>query len=137
MRVVCDTNILVSAFLSPYGPPAKVVELFLERKLCFCYDARILAEYEEVLIRPKFRIPPERIRYLLDAVRMDGELVHGRAHSVKLRDPDNQSFLEVAVAGEVECLITGNAEDFKRHTPPPSILSPSQFLNQYRRILFE
>ena len=137
MRVVCDTNVLVSSFLTPYGAPAKIVELFLEKKIRFCYDARLLAEYEEVLSRPKFRIPRERIRCVVDAVRMEGELISGQARRVKLTDPDDEPFLEVALAGKVECLITGNTDDFKTQAPSSvPVYSPSRFLDRYRA-LFE
>src|SRR5262249_637842 len=111
MRVVCDTNVLVSAFLNPYGAAAKIVELFLERRLRFYYDGGLVAEYEEVLGRRKFRIPTERIHHMIDAIRSDGELIAGKTRVVKLKDPDDEPFLEVALAGKAECLITGNVDD--------------------------
>ena len=134
MRVVCDTNVLVSAFLSPYGASARIVELFFEGKIGLCYDTRILAEYEEVLTRPKFSIPKARIRLVLDAVRLEGEMVSGSVTSVKLRDPDDQPFLNVAIAGRVECLVTGNVDDFQGHRPPPFIYSPARLLDRYRTL---
>ena len=137
MRVVCDTNVVISSFLNPYGASAKIVELFLEGKLRFCYDARILAEYEEVLARPKFRIPLLRIRHVLEAVRLDGEMIHAKGLSVKLPDRDDQPFLEVALAAQAECLITGNTEDFKTgRSGGIPIFAPARFLDRYRG-LFE
>jgi hypothetical protein len=63
-RVVLDTNILVSAMLSPLGNPAKVFRMFLTRTLDLVFSADILAEYEDVLSRPRLRIPAdEDFRY--------------------------------------------------------------------------
>ncbi|MBM3277488.1 MAG: PIN domain-containing protein [Candidatus Handelsmanbacteria bacterium] len=45
MRVVLDTNVLVSGLLSPYGPPVELVRLVAMGVLQVCYEARILAEY--------------------------------------------------------------------------------------------
>jgi putative PIN family toxin of toxin-antitoxin system len=133
VRVVCDTNVVVSSFLNPYGASAKIVGLFLESKLRFCYDARILAEYEEVLSRPKFRIPAARIRRVLDVVRLDGEMISDKGLSVKLADPDDQPFLEVAVAAQAECLITGNSDDFKPvRSTEVLVFAPARFLDRYR-----
>jgi predicted nucleic acid-binding protein len=47
MRIVVDTNVLVSGLLSPFGPPGVIVSLTAAGRLSLCYDARILAEYAE------------------------------------------------------------------------------------------
>ena len=54
MRFVIDSNVVVSAMLSPHAPPAQVIRLALQGDLGLLYDGRILAEYREVLMRPKF-----------------------------------------------------------------------------------
>jgi predicted nucleic acid-binding protein len=67
--VVADTNILVSALLTD-GPPARIVDLIAEGKIRPCFDDRILAEYWDVLSRPKFGFPSARINRLIhDIVR--------------------------------------------------------------------
>jgi len=54
-RIVVDTNILVSALLNPYGPPAQVFLLATsEDDVQLCVSGEIFAEYEEVLHRPVF-----------------------------------------------------------------------------------
>ena len=57
MRVVLDTNVLVSGLLTPSGPCGQIVELVLDGVLDLCVDGRILDEYEDVLRRPKLAIP--------------------------------------------------------------------------------
>ena len=61
MLVVLDTNILVSALISPFGPPARVLDMVLGGDIQVAYDDRLLAEYREVLARPKFSFAPEDV----------------------------------------------------------------------------
>lgn len=61
MKVVLDTNVLVSGLLQPFGLSGQIVSLVASGELVLCHDARILAEYREVLLREKFRFDPERI----------------------------------------------------------------------------
>ncbi|HKI01222.1 MAG TPA: putative toxin-antitoxin system toxin component, PIN family [Thermoanaerobaculia bacterium] len=55
MKIVLDTNILVSGLLQPFGPSGQIVRLVAAGELVLCHDSRILAEYWEVLLRKKFR----------------------------------------------------------------------------------
>ena len=65
MRVVLDTNVVVSGLLQALGPSGQIVRLVAEGELQVCYDVRILAEYREVLLRPKFRFEPGRVEAFL------------------------------------------------------------------------
>ncbi|GHU65712.1 hypothetical protein AGMMS49983_13900 [Clostridia bacterium] len=57
--VVLDTNILVSALLSPLGNPAKIYRMFLTENLKVAYSSEIISEYKDVLFRP--RSPTNRL----------------------------------------------------------------------------
>jgi hypothetical protein len=57
---IVDTNVLVSGLLSPSGPPGRLVDVLLGRRLRLALDDRIEAEYREVLARPKLGIEPIR-----------------------------------------------------------------------------
>ena len=59
MKVVIDTNVIVSGLLTPFGNSAEIVRMITSGKLNLCFDARILTEYEEVLKRPKFKFSGE------------------------------------------------------------------------------
>ena len=72
MRIVFDTNVVVSAMLSPSGTAADAIRLAINRHVQFCASEVILKEYEEVLRRPKFRRPPAVVSALLKAVRTAG-----------------------------------------------------------------
>ena len=112
MRVVVDTNVLVSGLLSPFGPPGVIVGQIASGQLCVCHDARILAEYDDVLRRPAFPFQPQEIAALLAQLRAGGEFVAARPLSASLPDADDEPFLEVAVTAMAEFLVTGNLKHF-------------------------
>ena len=133
MRIVLDTNVLVSALLSPFGPPAEILRLVTTGTVRLCHDARILGEYRQVLLRSAFPFRPLQVESLLDQIEADGEPITAFALSDRLPDPDDEAFLEVALAADARYLVTGNL----RHFPPESqrgvrVVSPREFLKSYR-----
>ena len=133
MKVVVDTNVLVSGLLTPFGPSGKIIRMLLAGKFIVHYDPRILLGYHEVLSRQKFKFNSNDIDTLIDFINHYGHIVPSTPLKKPLPDPDDEPFLEVAIAGNVKCLITGNIA----HYPDSSrqgitILSPSEFLEFYR-----
>lgn len=136
MIVVVDTNVLVAGLLSPFGPPGEIVRMIASGSLTVAYDARILAEYVEVLRRPKFSFSKEHVEAFLDQMKATGTVAAGDPVPARLPDPTDEPFLEVALAGRARCLITGNVKDF----PPGArqglpIFTPGEFLDFYRKHL--
>jgi len=134
LRVVLDTNILVSGLLSETGPPGALVSLLPENLFVACYDARILAEYREVLRRPHLAIAPDKVEQLLSDLEEEGEFVVGHPLPERLPDSSDEPFLEVAVAAGADYLVTGNLRHFPsylRHGV--AVVSPRAFLDTLRR----
>jgi len=129
LRIVLDTNVLVSAFLSAEGPPAQVVALVLAGEVDLLFDARVLAEYEEVLARPRFKLDPNDVAEVLRQLVSGGERVDAEPVEPQLPDPDDQPFLEVALAGEADAIVTGNPRHFPRSLPV-AVLSPRALLER-------
>ena len=134
MKIVLDTNVLVSGLLTPFGPSGKIFRMVSAGELILNIDARILSEYQEVLHRPKFKFNKDHISILLDFIKLYGQFVSSLPLKNRLPDPDDEPFLEVAIAGKVRSLITGNIV----HYPPSSredikIFSPSEFLEFFRK----
>lgn len=132
MRLVVDTNVLVSGLLTPFGAPGVIVSLIAAGRLVLCYDARILAEYDDVLRRPPFAFEEENIASFLAQIQAQGEMVAPVPLSIRLRDEDDEPFLEVAAAAGVEFLVTGNL----RHFPEGGwngirVVSPREFLDRF------
>jgi uncharacterized protein len=103
-------------------------------ELTLCLDARLLAEYAEVLRRPRFQFDNELVSALLDHVSHSGLLVSASPLRASLPDPDDAAFLAVAIEGGAECLITGNLKHFPASfRQGGTVLSPRDFLDYYRR----
>jgi len=131
VRLVVDTNILVSALITPAGKPAAVVDLVLTgwaRLLC---DARILAEYREVLPRPRRNVRPEAAVALYADVEVIAERVEAAPLNVSMPDETDRPFIEVAATGQADALVTGNLRHFPADSPVP-VLSPAEFLRRLK-----
>lgn len=129
MRIVLDTNVLLSAVLTPQGVPAQVLMLTLAGELTLLFDERVLEEYREVLSRPRFEIPPAKADEILRQLEADGERVAAAPVELTLPDPDDRAFVEVALSGHADALVTGNT----RHFPPDLgivVLSPRALLER-------
>lgn len=128
MRIVLDTNVLVSALLNPQGPPARILDLIVGGPLKLLADNRILYEYREVLLRPKFGFDPDLVDELIALLDKAAEFIAADFLSDPIPDPDDRPFLEIALAGKAEVLITGNKKDFGKPPQGLKILLPSEFL---------
>lgn len=113
MRVVVDTNVLVSGVLNPHGSPGQIVDAILADLISVLYDDRILDEYREVMMRPAFGFRRADVEAFLQYVELAGELVRGHPLKVTLPDPSDLPFLEVAAAGHADALVTGNRRHFR------------------------
>lgn len=118
MRVVVDTNVIVSALLSGGGAPRDVLRLCLNKKITPLFGAALFTEYEDVLAREKLfsRSPlSKRERtVLLDAVLNVGLWVSiYYLWRPNLRDEDDNHLVELALAGGADWIITANLKDFR------------------------
>lgn len=128
MRVVLDTNVLISALLNAMSKPAEVLNLILAGRIDLLLDNRILLEYEAVLRRPKFQFTDDAIVPVLEFFRQAGAFVTAEPTSHRFTDTDDRKFYEVAISGAADFLITGNTKHFP---DDPIIVSPSHFLERY------
>lgn len=128
LQVVYDTNIVVSAALKPGSIPASLVALAMARHVRLFVSPAILAEYTEVLKRPKFGFNPRTVEtFLRDLTRAATRVRPTQRITMASDEPDNR-FLECAQAARADYLVTGN----KRHFPFPTfegtkIASPADF----------
>ena len=134
MRVVIDTNVLVSGLLNPHGAPGRVVDLVAEGSLTPLFDDRIVDEWRSVLRRPKLQLPRALSDGVLDLWIALGEPTTAPPIDIELRDAADLPFLEVAVAARADALVTGNLKDFRsaigRVEVP--IVGPSEFVRRWR-----
>ncbi|HEX9384156.1 MAG TPA: putative toxin-antitoxin system toxin component, PIN family [Gemmatimonadaceae bacterium] len=128
-RIVLDTNVLVSAFLNFSGAPAQVLTLVLAGELKLVFDRRILDEYAEVLARPRFGLDSADVTEVLRQLEADGERIATPPSAVPLPDADDLPFLEVALSGRADALVTGNLRHFPGNLGV-DVLSPRALLQR-------
>jgi len=132
MIIVLDTNVIVSGILRPYSKAASILRLVATGAITLAYDLRIFSEYRDVLNRPKFTFAKEDIDAFLDQVEKEAVLVSVMPLKFRLPDPEDESFLEVALAGKATAIVTGNKRHFpKKECEGTRILSPAEFLEAF------
>ncbi len=133
MRAVVDTGVLVSALLRRRGITGEILRALRDRRFTLIYTTPIVIEIIDVLgrdhFRKKYQIQPEDVTVLINLIRLRGELViPGRAVKV-CRDPKDDKFLEAAIAGKVEAIVSGDADLLVLNPfEGINILRPSEFL---------
>jgi len=129
IRVVLDTNVLISALLQPQGPPAQVLLATIAGPAArMCVSGDVYAEYEEVIRRPRFKRTESEITETLRAIRELGIWVKPSQTVRACADPDDDVFLECAQAARAHYLVTGNVKHFPAQWADTRIVTPHQFL---------
>jgi putative PIN family toxin of toxin-antitoxin system len=113
IRIVLDTNVVVSAHLHGEGYERYAVDLALAGKLQLAVSEAILTEYAGVLSRPKFAIGSKQVAKSLRLIRSSARIVYPRHELTVAHDSGDNRFLECAEAARADYLVTGN----KRHFP--------------------
>jgi putative PIN family toxin of toxin-antitoxin system len=129
VRVVIDTNVLVSALISPGRTAWQVTEAVRDGRLTPLHDERILAEYGDVLTRPAFGFAVDDVAELVDLFLRFGETISAEPLELVVPDPDDLVFVEVAVTGRADAIVTGNRRHFPDTQNVP-VWSPREVLEQ-------
>lgn len=129
IRVVLDTNILVSAIVFG-GTPKKILNMVLGDKLVGVTSVSLMAELSEV-VHKKFPFRDADLEYLEEQMRVDFEIVRPRKILKVVRDIDDNMVLEGAVAGECDFVVTGDKDllDLGNYKGI-RILMPAEFLEK-------
>ena len=127
MRAIIDTNVLVSAMLTPAGNSAQLVEAVRAGRLLPVLSHEIFMEYVQVLNRPRFGFDKKQVASLLEDMTALALFVSPPLmDTTNLPDPDDAPFIAAALHAVCH-IVTGNARDF----PPETgviILSPAEAL---------
>lgn len=135
-KLVLDTNVVVSACISDFAPPARIVdELFLQDKIALCVSQEVLAEYIEVLNRDKFlkiRGFTANAQKFLRYVAEFGHWFEPEISFMDATDADDNIFLDLAFCAASDFIISGNL----KHFPSPDfkgipIVSPSDYWRKF------
>lgn len=133
MKIVLDTNVLISGMLNPSGPPGKIIDLLRSGALQLVVDDRILSEYTDVLRREYF------LRYfgrseredVIEYVARNSYYTLSRVMAHDIPDPGDVPFLEIALSEGVP-LITGNLKHYPENARMGCmVVSPKHFIDQF------
>lgn len=133
MRVVLDTNILVRALIMPHGSVGPVVQRLRQGDYILLYSATLLEELVDVLNRPRIRdkygLTAADIETILRLMLLRGQVITPTRSITACRDPKDNKFLEVAVTGQAEALVSGDEDLLVLHPfEGIPIVSPAEFL---------
>ena len=132
MKVVVDTNVLVSSLLSVKGSPRAILKLFLARKIDWLVNDLILVEYEDVLSRKEFSVKWRESIRILEFIHFYAIHIPYIPVEMDVPDLDDLPFILCARQGKADALITGNKKHFpKAFCQGMKVFSPSDFLEFY------
>ena len=133
MRVVLDTNVFVSAAITPTGVSAQVVSRGLEHDYQLVVSPRLLAEIQAVLARPKFErlITADELEHFLLDVRAGSDSV-GDPDDVPAatRDPKDDYLVALARSARADLLVSGDPDLHAEEEQRPPVVSPRELLTR-------
>jgi putative PIN family toxin of toxin-antitoxin system len=128
LRLVLDTNLLVSAALNRKGLPRRVFFHATSKSARLYVTRPILDEYAEVLMRTELDVKPTVRERMIQLVGNHSHLVVSSHRLQVSRDPSDNKFLECADAARADYLITGNLKHFPSVWKKTRIVSAREFL---------
>ena len=128
LRLVIDTNVIVSAALKPEGLQRTTFLLAITKPARLYVSQPVLDEYADVLSRPELKIRKGLRRQLLQLIRNRSNLVVCSWRLEVASDPDDNRFLECADAARADYLVTGNLRHFPRFWKKTKIITPREFI---------
>jgi putative PIN family toxin of toxin-antitoxin system len=129
LRLVIDTNVLISAAIKPAGLQRTVLLLAVTKPARLYVSRPILEEYREVLGRPELRIRKGPRQQLLQLIKNHSYPVAPTRRLEVASDPDDNKFLECAEAARADYLVTGNQKHFPRFWKKTKIITPREFIS--------
>jgi putative PIN family toxin of toxin-antitoxin system len=129
LRLVIDTNVVVSAALKPDGLQRTTLLLAITKPARFYVSRPILEEYADVLSRPELAIRKGARQQLLQLIRNNSHIVTPSRRLEVASDPDDNAFLECADAARADYLITGNQKHFPRFWKKTKIITTREFIS--------
>ena len=135
-KIIIDTNVIVSSLIQTSYPYRIVYDLFFEDRISLYISTQLLAEYYEVLERPKFYQYHDfctKAKNVLSNIELKALICEPKTSLNLISDKDDNKILELAEECEADFIITGNTNDFSfpnyKHT---IIVTPKEYWENYR-----
>jgi len=129
LRLVLDTNIIVSAAIKPGGLQRTVFLVAITKPVRLYVSGNILAEYAAVLARPELKIRKGLRRQFLQLIRNHSQVIVPPTLPQVTSDTDDNMFVECADAARADYLITGNQRHFPKFWKSTKVISSREFLD--------
>lgn len=129
LRLVLDTNIVVSAALKPAGLQRTVLLLALAKPARLYVSTPVFKEYRAVLARPEFHIRKGLQQRFLQLIERTGHFVEPERRLQVTADPDDNILVECADAARADFLVTGNIRHFPRYWKRTKVITSREFLS--------
>jgi len=129
LRLVIDTNVLISAAIKPAGLQRTVLQLAITKPARLYVSRSILEEYGEVLARPELKIRKGLRQQFLQLMKNHSYIVAPTQQLEVTGDPDDNIFLECADAAKADYLVTGNQKHFPRFWKKTKVITPREFIS--------
>lgn len=134
MNVVLDTNIFVSGIFWK-GDPNKVLELWRERKIELINSVEIITEISRVLTDFKIQLPDEIKREWIHLITINSTIIEPKEKFDIIKDdPTDNKFIDAAIAGNVEYIITNDKHLLKiKQFRKTKIITPKEFIETIKK----
>ena len=129
VRLVIDTNVVISAVIKPTGLQRTVLLLAITKPARLYVSRPIMEEYKEVLSRAELRIRKGLRQQLLQLIKSHSYTVAPVRSLEVTGDPDDNIFVECADTAQADYLVTGNQKDFPRFWKKTKIITPREFIS--------
>jgi uncharacterized protein len=129
LRLVIDTNVLVSAAIKPAGLQRTVFLIAISKPARLYVSHPILERYIEVLARPELRIRKGLRLQLVQLIKNHSHTVVPTRQIEATTDPEDNIFLECADAARADYLVTGNQKHFPKFWKKTKVVTPREFVN--------
>jgi putative PIN family toxin of toxin-antitoxin system len=138
MRLVLDTNVLVSGLLFPGGPPSRLVKAWRGGAFDLVISDFVIDELERTWthLAPRLKAAPNDLEDFIDTLGLRAELhrldavMLAQAGAAGLRDPDDVPVLALLIGSGADCLVTGD-KDLLALADNFPILSPADFIDRF------
>jgi putative PIN family toxin of toxin-antitoxin system len=136
LRLVIDTNVVVSAALKPEGLQRTVVLLAMSKPARWYVSDPIVSEYAMILARPELKVRRSLRQQLLQLIKNHARVVTPSRLAQVTSDAADNMFIECADAARADYLVTGNQRHFPKFWKKTKIITSSEFLSVIAPHLF-
>lgn len=132
MRVILDTNVFISGIFFS-GPPSQILKAWGNQNFQIVLSKQILDEYQRVAKALSSKFPTVDILPIIELITIHGQCVDTQGFDISVcEDPDDNKFIECAIAGKCNIIISGDKHLLKlAGYQGIMVLNPRDFAEQY------